>query len=82
VTACLTDPLPRNTTTGGLHVKFCKFEDTRGAAVVYVNPAAVRYLRSDPDEPRTRIVFDDNLSVTVSGDIEDIAQDLQKAYRN
>jgi hypothetical protein len=62
-------------------VKYCKFIDARGAAVVYVNPAAVRYLRSDPDDPHTRIVFDDNLSITVKCDIEDVAEELQEANR-
>lgn len=64
---------------GYFPVKYCRFVDARGSAVVYVNPAAVRYLRSDPDEPHTRIVFDDNLSITVKTDIEDVAEQLQEA---
>lgn len=62
-------------------MRYCKFTDMRGAAVVFVNPAQVRYLRSDADEGHTRIVFDDNLAITVKSDIETVARELQEAQR-
>ena len=62
-------------------MRYCKFEDERGEAVVFINPAAVRYLRAESEGQHTRIVFDDNQSITVKSVIENVVMELQGGYQ-
>jgi hypothetical protein len=62
-------------------MRYCKFEDERGEAVVFMNPAAVRYLRAEPGGLHTRIVFDDSQSITVKSIIDDVVMEFQDGIR-
>jgi hypothetical protein len=59
--------------------RLCRFTIVNSKMVVYVNPAKVRLVRSDPAEGGTIVVFDNDHRIVVADDAEAVVKAIEGA---